>query len=40
MYFSPVNLETDKKIGILWSKLTKDQITEHKICKVATGRTI
>ena len=39
MYFTPNDGETSKKIGILWSKLTKDQMVEHKICKVATGRT-
>ena len=40
MYFHPLSLETDKKVDILWSKLTKDQITEHKICKVGYGRTL
>ena len=24
MYFYPLSIETDKKIDILWSKLTKD----------------
>lgn len=40
MYFTPTSLETDKQINILWSKLTNDRIVEHKICKVAHGRTL
>jgi len=40
MYFFPINIETGKQISILWSKLTNDRITEHKICKVSYGRTL
>ena len=40
MYITPINNETSKVMSILWSKLTHDQPTEHKLCKTAYGNII
>lgn len=40
VYITPINGETQKKMSILWSKLTEDKPVDHKICQAAYGKTV